>query len=61
MCLFEPYIDRLTLNDLNPIEHNCYPLIISLDKCNGSCNVIDILSAKICVPSKTKDANVKNI
>ena len=54
-------MDRLTLNDLNPIEHNCYPLMISLGKCNGSCNVIDILSTKLCVPSKTKDVNVKNI
>ena len=30
--------------------------MVSLDKCNGSCNV---LSTKICVPKKTKDINVK--
>ena len=34
----------------------CYPFIISLDKCNRSCNV---LSQKICAPKKTKDINVK--
>ena len=28
----------------------------SLDKCNGSCN---LLSPKICVPKKTEDINVK--
>ena len=30
--------------------------MISLNKCNGSCNVF---SPKICVPKKTKDINVK--
>ena len=31
----------------------------SLDKCNESCNAVTDLSTKICVPSKTKDINVK--
>ena len=39
---------RSTLIDLNPIELNNYPFMISLDKCNGTCNVFDDLSAKIC-------------
>ena len=30
--------------------------MISLNKCTGSCNV---LSPKICVPTETKDINVK--
>ena len=46
----EPCIVRSTIIDLNPVELKRYPLIISLDKCNGSCNV---LSPKICV-SKDK-------
>ena len=46
----EPCIVRSTIIDLNPVELKCYPLIISLDKCNGSFNV---LSPKICV-SKDK-------
>ena len=50
---------RPTLIELNPIEFNYYPFIISLDKCNGSCNFVDGLSTKICVPSKTKDESVK--
>ena len=33
--------------------------MVSLDKYNGSCNAIDDLSTKICVPSETKDVNVK--
>ena len=33
--------------------------MISLDKCNGACNVIDNIPIKVCIPSKTKDVNVK--
>ena len=34
---------RPTLIDLNPGELNIYPLMISSDKCNGSCNAVDDL------------------
>ena len=50
---------RLTFIDLNPIELNYHPFMITLDKCNRSCNVADDISAKISVPSKRKDVNVK--
>ena len=53
----EPCMIRPTLIDLNPIELIYYPFMISLDKCNGSCNVADGLSTKICVPSETNDVN----
>ena len=33
--------------------------MISLDKHNGSYNAVYDLSTKMCVPSKTKDLNVK--
>ena len=36
--------------DLNSII-NYYPFIISLNKCNGNCNIADKLSATVCVPS----------
>ena len=52
----EPCMVRPTLIDLNPVELKYDSLTISLDKCNGSCNV---LSPKICYPKKTKDVNVK--
>ena len=52
----EPYMFKSTLIDLYPIELNYYPFMISLDKCNGSCN---ILYPKICVPKKIKDLSVK--
>ena len=53
----EPCFISPTLTDLNLVELNYYPFMISLDKCNGICNVADDSSTKICVPSKTKDVN----
>ena len=54
----EPCMTRPTLIDSNPIELNYYLFVINLDKFNGSCNVVDDLSTKISVPTKTKDVNV---
>ena len=48
----EPCNVRPTFIDLNPIESKHYPFMISLNKCNGSCNV---LSPKIYVPKKNKN------
>ena len=61
-CLWlnnETCITSPTLLVLNPVEFSYYPFMISLDKCNGSCNAVDDLSTKECVPSQTKDINVK--
>ena len=55
----EPCLIRPTLIDLNHIELNNYPLMINLDKCNGSCNVLDGLSMTICIPSEKKEVTVK--
>ena len=49
----------IILINLNVAELNYYPFMISVDKCNGSCNVADSLSIKTCVLSETKDINVK--
>ena len=45
---------RPTLIDLNPVEFNYYPFMISLDKCDGSFNAVDDFSLKVCAPSETK-------
>ena len=50
----EPCMARTTLIDLNPLKFNHCPVMISLDKCSGSCNVADALSTKIFVPVKEK-------
>ena len=54
LCMIRP-----SLIDLNPVGPSYYPFIISLDKWNGSCNVVDHLYTKICSSSQTKDVNVK--
>ena len=46
------------LINLNPVELKCYPYIITLDKCNGSCNTFTEISDKICVPNKYETSNL---
>ena len=55
----EKCMTRPILIDLNPVELSHYPFMISLDKCNGSCNAVDDLSSKICLPRETKGVDVK--
>ena len=47
---------RTTIIDMNPVELKYYPLLICLNKCNGSCNDFP---PKICVPKETRDINIK--
>ena len=54
LCMIRP-----AFIDLNPVELNCYPFMISLDNCSGSCNSVDDLSTKICVLSETRDMNIE--
>ena len=35
-----------------------YPFTVNLDKCIGSCNTLNDLPNKICVPNKTEDLNL---
>ena len=51
-----------TLINLHPDKYNqelhYYPSAVKLDKCVGSCNTLNDLSNKVCVPNKTKDSNI---
>ena len=51
----------LNLKFLRHIVLSClsYPIMNNLDKCNDGCATVHDLFAKICLPSKTKDANFK--
>ena len=55
------FITRPTLVDLNPDEYNqgfcCYPFLVSLDRCKGSCNSLDDRS-KIGISNIIEDVNV---
>ena len=53
----KPCLTRPTLFDLNSDELHYFPCIVSLDRCDGSCNTFDDLSSRIFVPNKTEDVN----
>ena len=39
-------------------EFHYYPFSVKLDKCVGSCNNLNDLYDKVCVPNKTEDLNL---
>ena len=51
-----------TLTNLHPNQCNqelhCYIFSVKLDRCVGSCNTLNDLSNKTCVPSKAEDFNL---
>ena len=53
-CKIRPEI--INLNTNGPL---CYPYSIKIIKCKGICNTINDPYAKICVPDKIKNTNVK--
>ena len=57
----ELYMTRPTVIDLNLIELNYFPFIISLDKSSRSFNAVDDLSMKICILIKTKNVIVVKV
>ena len=53
-CMIRPFLINLTHDEIK-----YYPFLIKLDKYNRNFNPVNDLSMRICVPSKTKDVNVK--
>ena len=53
---------QLTLINLQPTEYSqefyYYPFAIKLDSCVESCNTLNDLPNKVCVPNKTEDLNL---
>ena len=39
-------------------EFHYYPFAVKLDRCVGSCNTLNDLSKKVCVPNKTEYLNL---
>ena len=39
-------------------EFHYYPFAVKLDRCVESCNTLNDLSNKACIPSKTEDLNI---
>ena len=54
--------DSPTLIDLYSNEYSqeflYSPLVVIFDRCVGSCNSLNDLSNKVCVPNKTEDLNL---
>ena len=53
---------QLTLINLHPNEYSqefhYYPFAVKLYRCVGSCNTLNDLSNKVCVPNKKEDLNL---
>ena len=50
---------RATLLNINSNETLSYPFTVSVNKCGGSCNTIDDPHARVWVPNKVKNRDVK--
>ena len=58
-CMIQP-----TLINLHPNEYTMntkfhyYPFVVQLNRCVGSCNILNDLCNKVCVPNKTEDLDI---
>ena len=50
---------RTKIININNNEPLFYPISIKVNKCSGSCNNINHLYAKLCVPDVVKNINAK--
>ena len=55
----QEYKIRTEIINLNTNEPMFYPYSIKINKCKGSCNIINDSYAKICVLDKIKNTNIK--
>ena len=56
-CKVQPTLINLRPKEYSHEFHN-YPFSVKLDRCVESCNTINDLSNKVCVPNKTEDLNL---
>ena len=50
-CMTQPTLINLHPNEYSQEFHN-YPISVKLNRCIGSCNTLNDLSNKLCVPNK---------
>ena len=55
--MIQPTLINLHSNEYSQ-ELHYYPFSVKLDRCVGSCNTLNDLSNKVCVPNKTEDLNL---
>ena len=56
-CEIQPTLINLHPNEYSQ-EFHYYPFAVKLDRCVGSCNALNDLSNKVCIPNKTEDLNL---
>ena len=56
-CMTQPTLINLHPNEYSQ-EFHYFPFAVKLDRCVGSCNTLNDLSSKVCVPNKTEDLNL---
>ena len=56
-CMIQPTLINLHPNEYSQ-EFYYHPFSVKLDRCAGSCNTLNDLSNKVCVPNKTEDLNL---
>ena len=56
-CMIPPTLINLHPNEYSQ-EFHYYPFAVKLDRSVGSCNTLNDLSNKVCVPNKTEDLNL---
>ena len=52
-CMIRPTLINLHPNEYSQKLH-CYPFAVKLDRCVRTCNTLNVLSNKVCVPNKTE-------
>ena len=56
-CITQPTLINLHPNEYGQ-EFRYYPFPVKLDRCVRSCNTVNDLSNKVCVPNKTENLNL---
>ena len=56
-CMTQPTLINLHPNEYGQ-EFHYYPFAVKLDRYAGSCNTLNDLSSKVCVPNKTEVLNL---
>ena len=56
-CMIQPTLINLHPNEYSQ-EFYYHSFSVKLDRCAGSCNTLNDLSNKVCVPNKTEDLNL---
>ena len=56
-CKIQPILINLHPDEYSQ-ELHYYPFVFKLDRCVESCNTLNDLSNKVCVPNKTESLNI---